>query len=105
MQYIHADLRGDGRLLVHPRPRTDHVGEPKSIPLARARDVIEGFQVNGLSTHSARGELVWIEVEWCRENQVGLRVTCHLERGVVMGYTVRRLNAHDPIYEERRPIP
>jgi hypothetical protein len=105
MQHIHADLRGDGRLLVHPRPRTEHVGNPKSIPLARARDCVAAFQANGLSTHSNAGELIWIVVEWCAENQVGVRVSCHRERGVVVGYTVRRLNCNDPIYEDREPIP
>jgi hypothetical protein len=105
MQHIHADLRGDGRLLVHPRPRTEHVGNPKSIPLARARDCVAAFQANGLSTHSNAGELIWIVVEWCSENHVGLRVTTLRERGEVVGYTVRRLNSSDPIYEDRGPFP
>lgn len=79
MQYIRADLRGDGRQLVHPRATRMHAypGNPKRVALRTARDVVAAFQAHGRSTHSPRGELCWIIYDWCAENQVGLIVTAY----------------------------
>ena len=114
MQHLHADLRGDGRQLVHPRPEIAYPGHSRSITLARARDVVAAFQVSGHSTHSPSGELVWILIDWARENEVALRVCTHRSRitrtafgvtdddarGPVFGYRVIRLRAKDPIDDE-----
>ena len=114
MQHIHADLRGNGAQLVHPRPELTYPGNPRRITLGRARDVVAAFQVSGHSTHSPRGELVWILIDWARENEVALRVCTHRSRvtrtafgvtdddvrGPVFGYRVIRLRAKEPIDDE-----
>ncbi len=112
MQHIHADLRGDGRELVHPRPQRAHVyaGHPKRVPLRIARDVVAAFQRSGVSNHSPAGELCWILQDWCTENQVGLDVVEWIDRdrrpnpitpNVIRGYTVTRVDRKRVVRSQR----
>lgn len=112
MQHIHADLRGDARVLVHPRKERAHVyaGHPKRVPLRVARDVVAAFQRGGASNHSPAGELCWILQDWCTENQVGLDVVEWLERdprpdpitpNVIRGYTLTRVDRKNVVRSQR----
>jgi len=112
VQHIHADLRGDGRQLVHPRPTRAHVyvGTPKRVPLRIARIVVAAFQRAGASTHSPAGELCWIVQDWCTENSVGLDVVQWIERDtrpnpitpiLIRGYTCTRVERRGAVSSQR----
>ena len=112
MQHIHADLRGDARVLVHARKDRAHVyaGHPKAVPLRIARTVVAGFQRSGHSNHSPAGELCWILQDWCTENQVGLDVVEWIERdtrpdpitpNVIRGYTLTRVDRNNVVRSQR----
>ncbi len=115
MQRIHVDLRGDGAQLVHPDPDRTYPGNPKRVTLGQARRIVADFQLSGASTHSQRGELVWILIDWARENEIALRVCTYRAGpltkktfgvidddvpGPVFGYRVIRLRAAEPILDE-----
>lgn len=110
--HIEADLRGDGRELVHPRPNRAHVyaGHPRRVALGRARDVVAAFQRSGVSNHSPAGELCWILQDWCAENQVALDVVEWIERdtrpnpitpNVIRGYTLTRVDRKYTVRSQR----
>ena len=110
MQHIHADLRGDGRQLVHPKSTRTYAGHPKRVPLRIARDVVAAFQLDGSSTHSPAGELVWILQDWCTENEVGLDVVQWIDRdlrpnpitpNLIRGYTCTRLERRGVVSSQR----
>ncbi len=95
-QHITPALEGDGRLLVRPSPAYRHKGNPRSLPLGRARDLVRAFQQSGESYHSSAGSLVWILVEWADLNSVPIRVTSttfkhETGRSQVTAWSVRRL--------------
>ncbi len=111
-QHVLADLGGDGRELVHPRPQRAHyyAGHPKIVPLRIARDVVAGFQRSGHSNHSPAGELCWILQDWCTENQVGLDVVEWIERdtrpdpvtlNLIRGYTLTRVDRKHTVRSQR----
>lgn len=115
MQHIHSDLRGDGAQLVHPRPEFAYPGNPKRVTLGQARRIVAAFQLSGSSSHSQRGELVWILIDWARENEIALRVCTYRAGpltkktfgvidddvpGPVFGYYVTRLRAKEPILDD-----
>lgn len=96
-QYVTATLAGDGRVRLTHRRRLDTLwhSQPEEVKRAVARRLIEMFQETGRSTHSGRGALLWVIVEWCALNEVACRVIMDWdrERDRPAGYMVERLPA------------
>jgi len=77
---------GDGREVVRPDASCVYAGTAPA-PLRRwqCRVLCDRFAANGRSTHSARGAVLWVIVEFCRHNHIDIDVTVHGRAG----FTVR----------------
>jgi hypothetical protein len=79
---------GDGRETVGPRG-AQHVLDgtsPLRVRRATARMIIGAFEKAGLSYHSGSGGTLWIILEHCATNSIGVSV----EGKVGLGFVVRK---------------
>jgi hypothetical protein len=81
-------LKGDGRIMLeampkHVRPDT----QPLRIRRGTARMIINWFERNGFSSHSAMGGTLWLIIEYCEHHKIPYMVTGSRE----MGYYVERM--------------
>lgn len=76
---------GDGRERLDADPRDVLPGtSPLGMNRASARRVVEGLERFGNTTHSGRGGVLWVLLEWARVK--GLKVRVEHPKG--MGYVV-----------------
>jgi hypothetical protein len=82
---------GDGRVKVKP-VNVPEGTRPMSVTKATGRNLAQMFDREGVSYHSAAGNVVWVIVTHCIEQSIPYRVNHVIEDGKVCGFTVEKMD-------------